>query len=263
MGELGPPASRRMRVYIRQHNGPGQPQVRGRRHGHRDSESRRERKERTRHALLSSTLRLLSNHSFDSISLREVTRASDITPPAFYRHFNGMEDLGLALVDEAFGTLHDMVRVARSDTSTYDDVIRRSVKIVVAHVREHRDHMRFIARERYGGVRRLRRAIRMELDLFANELAVDLSRFPELSAWTRSDRQMFADLLVETVVSAVGRLTEARPEEEGGIARRIEKQLRLVVIGVPAWRSRPEESLSGSHGDSVSPERRGLEPPAR
>lgn len=206
----------------------------------RHAESRAERKARTREALLHSALALLSRHSFDSLSLREVTRESGITPTAFYRHFDGMEDLGLALVAEAFGTLHDMVRTARSDTTLYDDVIRRSVQIVVLHAREHRDHMRFIARERYGGVRRLRRAIAMELELFANELAVDLSRFPELAAWTRSDRQMFADLLVETVVSAVSRITGARPEQEADIARRIEKQLRLIVVGVPGWRSRPE-----------------------
>jgi AcrR family transcriptional regulator len=234
----------------------------GRRHDHSDIESRMERKERTRHALLSSTLRLLSKHSFESISLREVTRESGITPTAFYRHFEGMEDLGLALVDEAFGSLHDMVRAARSDTSTYDDVIRRSVQIVVTHVREHRDHMRFIARERYGGVRRLRRVIRTELDLFANELAVDLSRFPELAGWTRSDRQMFADLLVEIVVSAVGRLTEAHPEEEGELARRIEKQLRLVVIGVPGWRSQPEKRSGQASGAPMAQER-GLEPSAK
>jgi AcrR family transcriptional regulator len=211
-----------------------------RRHRHRHIESRAERKERTRQALLHAALALLSRHSFESLSLREVTRETGITPTAFYRHFDGMEDLGLALVGEAFGTLHDMLRTARSDATLYDDVIHRSVEIVVLHVREHRDHMRFIARERYGGVRRLRRAISMELELFANELAVDLSRFPELLDWTRSDRQMFADLLVETVVSAVGRITAARPEEEADIARRIEKQLRLIVVGVPGWRSRPE-----------------------
>jgi AcrR family transcriptional regulator len=208
-----------------------------RRHG----PSRSERKERTRRALLDSALRMLSTHSFDSLSLREVARESGISPNAFYRHFDGMDDLGLALVAEAFGTLHDMVRTARGDDTLYTDAIRRSVAIVVQHVREHRDPMRFIARERFGGVRRLRRAIRMELELFANELAVDLSRFPELAGWTRSDRQMFADLLVETVVSAVGRLTGARPEEEAEIARRMEKQLRLIVVGVPGWRSQPEE----------------------
>jgi AcrR family transcriptional regulator len=214
-----------------------------RRSRHRHAESRATRKERTRQALLHSALALLSRQSFDSLSLREVTRESGITPTAFYRHFDGMEDLGLALVGEAFGTLHDMVRTARSDATLYDHVIRRSVEIVVAHVREHRDHMRFLARERYGGVRRLRRAIEMELELFANELAVDLSRFPDLVGWTRADRQMFADLLVETVVSAVGRLTGARPGEEAEIARRIEKQLRLIVVGVPGWRSQPEPTL--------------------
>jgi AcrR family transcriptional regulator len=218
------------------------------------------RKERTRRALLHSALALLSRHSFGSLSLREVTRETGITPTAFYRHFASMEDLGLALVGEAFGTLHDMLRTARTDATLDDHVIRRSVEIVVAHVREHGDHMRFLARERYGGVRRLRRAIELELELFANELAVDLSRFPELAGWTRADRHMFADLLVETVVSAVGRLTGARPGEEAGVARRIERQLRLIVVGVPGWRSRPEPLPDGTTDGSASPEARSRAP---
>ena len=202
--------------------------------------SRGERKEQTRRRLLDAALGLLSQHSFDSISLREVAREAGITPTAFYRHFDDMEELGLVLVEEAFGTLHQMIRDARADTPFLRDVVRRSVAVVVDHVHAHRTHLRFIARERYGGMRRLRRTIRLELEHFANELAVDLARFPDLEGWSRDDRQMFAELLVDTVVTTAAALLDASPDEEQRIVRRVERQLRLIVVGVSRWRSSPE-----------------------
>lgn len=201
--------------------------------------SRRERKEQTRRRLLDAALGLLSRHSFDSISLREVTREAHITPAAFYRHFDDMEELGLVLLEQAFGTLHQLIRDARAETTLYSDVVRRSVAVVIEHVHAHREHVRFIARERYGGMRRLRRMIRLELELFANELAVDLARFPQLENWSRNDRQMYAELLVDTVVTTAAALLDASPEEEQRIARRVERQLRLIVVGVAGWRSSP------------------------
>ena len=45
-----------------------------------------------------------------------------------------------------------------------------------------------------------------EGDHVATELAVDLTRFPELERWTRDDRQMYAELLVDTVVSTAAAL---------------------------------------------------------
>lgn len=200
--------------------------------------SRRERKEATRQRLLEAALALLSRHSFDHIGLRELTREAGVAPTAFYRHFDDMEELGLVLVEEAFGSLHQLLRDARADTTFYKDVVRRSVAIVVEHVHAHPAHMRFLARERYGGVRRLRRMIRLELQLFANELAVDLAGFPELERWGREDRQMYADLLVDTVVMTAAALLDATPEEEQRIARRVERQLRLTVVGVIGWRPR-------------------------
>ena len=78
------------------------------------SQSRDESKGLTRQALMRAALKLLSRNSFDSISLREVTKEAGISPTAFYRHFDDMEELGLALVDESFESLHAMVRSARN-----------------------------------------------------------------------------------------------------------------------------------------------------
>ncbi len=121
-------------------------------------------------------------------------------PTAFYRHFATMEELGLALVDESFRTLRQMIRSARAEANA-EHVIRRSVEILVHHVHEHRLHFRFIARERFGGVNALRQAIRGEIRLFSSELATDLARFPYLNAWSTEDLQMMAGLIVNAMVS--------------------------------------------------------------
>src|SRR5438132_470060 len=95
------------------------------------SRSRDESKELTRKALLRAALKLLSRNSFDSISLREVTKEAGITPTAFYRHFEDMEALGLALVDESFESLHAMLRAARTDPNLITNAIDASVDAVV------------------------------------------------------------------------------------------------------------------------------------
>jgi AcrR family transcriptional regulator len=202
--------------------------------------TRQEQKQHTREALLNSALELLEAESFDSLSLRQVTRGAGIVPTAFYRHFESMEALGLALVDDSFRTLRHMIRSARSGPTTYEGAIRRSVEILVRHVHEHRLHFRFIVRERYGATGVLGRAIRNEIRLFSSELATDLARFPYLDEWTTEDLNMVASLIVNAMVSTAEGILEVpieNPDAEEEIVRTAEKQLRLVLLGVPQWRS--------------------------
>jgi AcrR family transcriptional regulator len=203
------------------------------------AESRRERKQRTRADLLHAALVLLKDKSFGGLSLREVSREAGVVPTAFYRHFASMEELGLALVDESFRTLRQMLRAARSEANA-QPAIRRSVEILVHHVHEHRLHFRFIARERFGGVSALRQAIRTEIRLFSSELATDLARFPYLNAWSTEDLQMMAGLMVNAMVSTAEQILDVpidSSEAEHEIVRTVEKQLRLIALAAPHWRS--------------------------
>jgi AcrR family transcriptional regulator len=203
------------------------------------AESRRERKQRTRADLLRAALRLLGDKGFSALSLREVSREAGVVPTAFYRHFSSMEELGLALVEESFRTLRRMIRAARSQTNP-ERVIHSSVQILVHHVHEHRLHFRFIARERFGGVASLRQAIRSEIRLFSSELATDLARFPYLNTWSTEDLQMMAGLIVNAMVSTAEEIIDVpvdRPDVEEEIVQAAEKQLRLIAIAAPHWRS--------------------------
>lgn len=202
--------------------------------------TRGERKQRTRQALLDAALELLEGQGFSSLSLRQVTRSAGIVPTAFYRHFDDMDQLGLALIDESFRTLRAMIRDARSDPRTYEHVIRSSVEILVRQIKEHQAHFRFIARERFGGVATLRHAIRSEIRLFASELATDLARFPVLDRWKTEDLQLLAGLIVNAMVSTAEAILDAPPKNpsaEAEIVATAERQLRMLVVGVPQWRS--------------------------
>jgi AcrR family transcriptional regulator len=198
--------------------------------------SRDEHKALTRQALLRAALRLLSKNSFDSISLREVTREAGLSPTAFYRHFDDMEELGLELVSEAFSTLRDMLRSARSDPSLVEDVINRSVEVLSDHLEAHEAHIRFIARERHGGVRRIRAAIAKELAEVTGELAGDFAVFPLINKWPDEDRFLLANLFVEFMTGVAGAMVDAEPAARAGIAERSQRQLRLIVVGVTGWK---------------------------
>jgi AcrR family transcriptional regulator len=206
----------------------------------RESQSRVERKEVTRRAIVAAALKLLGDRSFSGLSLREVTREAGIVPAAFYRHFESMEALGLVLIDESFRTLRDMLRGARTGKLDPNRVIESSVEIVIASVTERRDHWRFIVRERSSGVTVLRYAIRTELRLLTSELATDLARFPGLNAWSTDDLNVLATLFVNSMILVAEALDDAQGADAiEDIRRTAVKQLRLIVIGVNGWRSSP------------------------
>lgn len=206
-----------------------------------------ERRRDTRQGLLDAALlQIEAGESFDALSLRSVARAAGVVPTAFYRHFESMDELGLALVDESFRTLRAMLREAREDLRPRD-LIRRSVEILVEHVREHPQHFLFVVRVSYTGNVVLRHAVRNEIRLFTSELATDLARFPVLREWTTADLQMLAGLLVNTMISTVSAMLDvpvAAPDADAEIAQNAEKQLRMIMLGVPHWRSGPRSRSS-------------------
>jgi AcrR family transcriptional regulator len=202
--------------------------------------SRQERKQRTRQALLDAALELLADRGFASLSLREVTKRAGIVPTAFYRHFTSMDELGVALVAESMRTLRRMIRSARSDRTTTEHIIRASVRTLYEHVRGNENHFGFVIRERYSGTGPVSRAIAVELRLFASELAIDLARFEYLRAWSTEDLHMMADLIVTAMLASATDLLEVRPGDPEADARIVsvaQKRLRLIVLGVPNWRS--------------------------
>lgn len=204
--------------------------------------SRAERKERTRQRLLEVTFKLIADRSLSSLSLREVARAAGIVPTAFYRHYASMDALGVDLVDEAMRPLRQMIRDARRGRAAHGDIIADTVAVLALQVREHPDQFRFLSRERYGGVGAVRRAIATELKLFTSDLTVDLARLTAGYDWSAADLEMAAGLMVAAMLNTVMELLdvdERHPEDAAALLDQAERQLRLIALGMGAWRSKP------------------------
>ncbi len=204
------------------------------------SESRSARKSRTRQALLDETLELVAERSFASLSLREVAKAAGIVPTAFYRHFASMDDLGVTLVEDAMRVLRRMLRDGRRDLAARAAVptAANSLAILVRQVRTNEAQFRFLVREQHGGVSEIRRAIDTELRLFVKELAIDLSRIPEMARWKADHLELAAELIVTVMLQAVADLLDSRgPEDDAELIARTERKLVMIILGMNSWRT--------------------------
>jgi AcrR family transcriptional regulator len=203
--------------------------------------SRVERKERTRRAILDAALDLSGESTLAALSLRQVAKEVGVVPTAFYRHFDSIEALGVALVDESFVSLRTMMRDLRRGDPALADVVDRSISILVDHVHQRRAHFLFIARERAAGPPAVRDHIRHEIELFERELATDLARLPGTGAWSEEDLRVLSNLIVTAMVATAESIlsVSGRPDAEKELVEQARVQLRMVLVGALNWRSKP------------------------
>jgi len=203
--------------------------------------TRVEQKERTRRAILDAALELSGESTLAALSLRQVAKEVGIVPTAFYRHFESIEALGVALVDESFVSLRTMMRDLRRGDPALADVVDRSVSVLVTHVHQDRAHFLFIARERAAGPPAVREAIHHQIELFERELATDLARLPGTDSWSGEDLRVLSNLIVTAMVATAESILGAagRPDAEKELVEQARTQLRMVLVGALNWRSKP------------------------
>ncbi len=203
-------------------------------------ETRAERKEHTRRQILDAALALCEGSSLVALSLRQVAKEVGIVPTGFYRHFESIEELGLALVEESFESLRSMLRDVRLRDPAYDDLIDSSIDVLVAHVHAQQAHFAFIAREREAGPPAVREAITRGIELFERELASDLRRLPGTDRWTTEDLRILSNLFVTALVATAVAVLHAQdePEEQERLIGSARTQLRMVLVGALGWNSR-------------------------
>lgn len=199
------------------------------------------RRSRTRQALIEASLDLLAeDRTFSSLSLREVTKAAGVVPAAFYRHYRGMDSLGLELVDESFRALRNRMREVRAKPLPTEQLIRNSVALYVRYVREQERYFRFAVREFFSGASATRTAIRNELRFFVSELATDLALLIAERRISNTDLQMISQLIVNNMVmvtTQVLEMTPSRPADDADLVETVSHQLRLIFLGVAQWKT--------------------------
>jgi AcrR family transcriptional regulator len=193
------------------------------------SNSRAQQKEKTRRMIIDAAFHLLSqSRSYSSLSLREVAREAGIAPNSFYRHFEGMEELGLTLVDEGGVVLRQLMRKARQRIRDRGSVIRTSVETFMEFIRSSPHVFYLLLRERSGTSLAFRKAVSRELQYFIVELADYIQHTQNYPA---ADARIQADAMVAMVFNAGVEALDCRPAEMRTLTETTIIQLRYIARG--------------------------------
>lgn len=118
--------------------------------------------------------------SISSLSLREVARQANIAPNSFYRHFKDIDELAIAVIEEAGGTLRAIIRDARSLISQEKSVVRSSVESFMNQLTQDKSYLPILLREGQVGSDAFQIAVKAQLSFFAQELQSDIEKFAQL-----------------------------------------------------------------------------------
>ena len=191
----------------------------------------------TREKLLRAALSLLAEDKggFAGLSLREITRRIGVSPTAFYRHFPGMEELGLTLVHESCETLREQLERVSAE-SVPEAMVHNTVQVFLDFVREHQEIFILIAREQVGGSRKMRAAISRETEI----TSIQLARGWQLRDMPGVSIQSLERVVKMSIALAIGTLPQILEmpadcdQEMAVLADELEQQLNLLLSGVAA-----------------------------
>lgn len=206
---------------------------------------RAEQKQKTRRALMDAALnQLTADRGFANLSLREVAREAGIAPTSFYRHFNELDELGLALVDEAGLSLRQLMRQARKRIEKNGSAIGTSVDTFMEYLASNPSHFRLLLREKTGLSIQFRTAINAEISHFTTELAEDLRRVGELKKRPIDDPLLVADAMVTIIFNKGSEALDCTPKEKALLKEVLKKELRMVLRGAEIITSENEGNNS-------------------
>jgi AcrR family transcriptional regulator len=195
--------------------------------------SRIDQKELTRRRLIDVALQLSSEKGFSALSLREVASGAGITAAGFYRHFDNMEELGITLMDEVGLSLRQLLRQTRRERPAMPQskAIALSVKTFLDYIRKNQYQFRLLLGERTGTSEKFRKALRMELDLFISELAIDLERSQREYSQSLREPRLTAEAIVAVVFTVGSEALDLKKAKIDDLTYRLTEEIQIIIRG--------------------------------
>lgn len=176
----------------------------------------KKQKEKTSQALIESALELCAEEGYASLSLRSVARKAGIAPTSFYRHFREIDEMGVAMVEQAKEVLDDWLTRARKkmafagetkasdpqkQMAAVEGLIRPFVTTFVDCFHQNPRLLHLFFQERTGSAEALRTAIEEAVAALIHDLMEILKRPGRALPWDVKTR----GLLAETMITLVSR----------------------------------------------------------
>lgn len=182
--------------------------------------------------LINAALKLLGpQRSMSSLSLREIAREADIAPNSFYRHFRDVDELAIALIDQAGETLRKIIREARIRISPDRSVIRTSVETFMEQLEAGEQLLHILLREGNVGSNEFKHAVERELNFFEEELQEDLLRLSSASGSVLHEPRLVSKAMTRLVFTMGASAMDQPLEKRKEIAEQVIVMLRIIAAG--------------------------------
>ena len=194
-----------------------------------------------REAIVSAALSLLGPYrSVATLSLREVARAAGIAPNSFYRHFRNIDELSVALIDEAGRSLRSIVGAARQRVSPGQSAIRTSVEAFFDQLNASDSLLHLLLREGTVGSDEFKQAVERQLCSFEDELRSDLVRLASQYGHQIYAPELAARALTRLVFAMGARALDGPREQHAHMIEELIVMLRMIVVGTQAMAATPQ-----------------------
>jgi AcrR family transcriptional regulator len=160
----------------------------------------RRRYDRRRQQLTLDAARVFAERGFDQTSVQELTEAMGLASGGLYHYFGSKQQLLIHICDQLLDPLLDEARALLASADAPEDQLRALVRLWVAHVIDHRDHMLVFQQERHlierGDEWRGVRASRKQFERLLAEL---LARVQDTNGGLPGDRRLALSALLGMV----------------------------------------------------------------
>lgn len=180
----------------------------------------------SRDELIDAALALIGPHrSISTISLREVAREAGIAPNSFYRHFRDVDELAIALIEQAGTALRQIIGKARHRASADHSVVRTSLEAFLEQLDADEGYLHLLLREGKVGSPAFKQAIERQLGFFEEELREDLIRLEHAHG-----HQLFAPELATKAITRLAFVMGATAMDQDATTRLQTLEQTIVMV---------------------------------
>jgi AcrR family transcriptional regulator len=109
----------------------------------------RDRYDRRRRDAVEDAARVFARRGYDQTSMQQLAEDLGVAAGSMYHYFGGKEELLIAICDQLMDPLLSEARALEQEALPADEHLRALVRLWVAHVVEHRNHMLVFQQERH------------------------------------------------------------------------------------------------------------------
>lgn len=185
-----------------------------------------------RERLMAAALKLAAERrGLHGLGVRELGRAAGLNPNTFYRHFDDLEDLGVAILDAFTRDLGPALHAIRLDRGNAASISTRTVEYVFDYAERNPEAFLVGVRELHGPSTRLRKALRGRIAELGEEMVRDLTGEPLFTTPVVAALRSLSTALVEHVFHRTLDYLEA-PTQRAALIERTAVFIDTLFVGV-------------------------------